>query len=250
MADLGVDLQAEVARYRQVGAEAYFASDKFAQLRTRAAFIASQRTQFGPPTVMTKPTFWNHPIGRVMFQFKTYALGQSKLLRDSVFAEFAAGNARPLAYFMAMAPLSGAFIKEVKDQFRGKPREMSNSPVLAAAQYAMYAGGFGLATDIWSTFERGDGASLFGPTVDSLYGLGNALVTMDSDKLLREGTSVPLVRVSSKLFEWGAEVTDDLVKDYLAGTGSDNAGRITIDLGAATAAKLAERHRERLQGNP
>jgi hypothetical protein len=233
-ADLGVDLPAQVARLRRMGPEEFFNDAATVDMLELAGYRAAQRTQF-IPSRSRKPTLWDHPVGRIAFQFKTFALGQARLIKDTVLTEAALGNLRPLAYWYSLAPLSGAFIVSAKDLFREEPREFTDHPVSRVLELAMSAGGFGLAGDLFYSALHGDLAgALAGPTAGQAFKVGEALAQRDVDALIRSGVQLPLARLATTMFSAGLgahAMTEDLVDQYLDATSPG--GTATIDFGSA-----------------
>lgn len=239
LADLGVDLSGEVQAYRRLGPTAYFNTPRVADLTERVGFRAAQLTQF-IPSALRRPTLWNTPFGRVLFQFKTFALSQARLIKDTVLAEAALGNVKPLAYWLSFTPLSGAFVLGARDLFREKPHEFnSDSQVFQAAELFMAAGGFGLAGDAFSAALRGDLLGLVaGPTVSQVTDIAESMVRRDSDALIRFGTRLPLTRLATQVFSAGAggvQLSQEIVTEYLRA--QQPGGRATVDLGTATLQK-------------
>ena len=234
MADLGVDLQSEVGALQRLGPRAYFNDPRVGDLIERVGYRTAQRTQF-VPSKSRKPLLWDTPLGRVLFQFKTFALGQARLVKDSVLAEAASGNLKPLAYWMSLTPLSGAFIVGAKNLFRDKPMEFTDHPVGQVAQLFMSAGGFGLAGEMFYSALNGNLANMaLGPTAAQVIDWMEAATQQDTDALLRSGAQLPLVRLGSRFFGAmgaGYEMTDDLVDEYLRAT--EEGGRAVVDLGQA-----------------
>ena len=238
LSEMGVDLALEVKELRRLGPTAYFdpaQNPRIAAISDRAGYRLAQRSQF-VPSKSRRPLAWDHPLGRVAFQFKTFALGQSRLIKDSVLAEAALGNIRPLAYWVSMTPLSGAFITKSKDLFREKPLEFSDHPAARVAQLFMSAGGFGLAGDMFHSAARGDLTEFIGgPTTTQVSDWAAAVANADMDALTKSGTQLPLVRLFSHVLMAGGgalQMTDQMVDEFLR-TSTEDGDRVTIDLGDA-----------------
>ncbi len=135
----------------------------FEELETRAIYRAAQLTQF-TPGALRRPALWTHPVGRVMVQFKSFALNQGRFLKDQVFAEAAAGNLKPLAYVLSIYPVAGEFVGDTKAILRDKDRDSSG--IWRAVENIGNVGGIGLigTTLEASQFRGGLGRELLGPT--------------------------------------------------------------------------------------
>ena len=168
--EMGVNLDEIVQRGKATlslpEAEQFGSSPEFIQLMQRASFEGSQLTQFIPGTTR-RPLVWQTPAGRVFFQFKNFALGQSRFLRDQVFAEAARGNLKPLAYFAAFAPIAGEAVSDVKAIIRQKDRDVDGFARIWSN--ALSVGGFGLATDMFTAAQYGKlQSTLLGPSVTDI----------------------------------------------------------------------------------
>ena len=219
--DLGVDLKREVERFRSEGTR-YFDLDNnqlTATMLENASFAGAQKTQF-IPSRFRRPNQWNHPVGRILFQFKTFALGQGRLIRDQVFAELAQGNLAPFAAYLAITPASGAAISLLRQPFT--ERELDDNPLVAAVQATIAAGGFALAGDAITSMVHGRVLELgVGPTFATLARFAENLVQLDSDGLVRIGTSLPISRATLKMTEgiYGlGKITSQTLDDYLQAT--------------------------------
>jgi hypothetical protein len=158
----------------------------------RAVFQGAQLTQF-TPSRLRRPEFWSHPAGRVMFQFKNFALGQYRFLRDQVFSEAARGNVAPLAYFMSVYPVSGEVVKGVRNIITDKERE--DDGVQRFVNDMLAVGGFGLFSDmvVQARFGRTLGG-LAGPTISDMSDLAGNLAQLDGEGLFEQVRRQPLAR--------------------------------------------------------
>lgn len=157
-----------------------------------------QTSQFTPsPT--RKPTYWNTPAGRVLTQFKTFALGQSRFMRDSVISEAAKGNFKPLAYATSIYPIAGHLVADTRALLRNKPnRETGLDRVLLDFGAV---GGYALAGDFVMSIKKGRFAeTLVGPTVSDIGRYGQSLFNGDSDKMWKDIQGLPLYNAVTKFF--------------------------------------------------
>ena len=185
-------------------------------LLAKAAFLAAQKTQF-IPSAARRPEFWNHPMGRLMFQFKTFALHQFKFLKDAVVGEAAAGNPVPLAYFMSVSPIAGEFVGDMRAF--ALDRERPDNPQWRTIDNMLAAGAFGLAADVFQSALHGDlKGALMGPTVDTAFGVVegtvNAIFKQDPTDLKREMATLPAIRVSHRIFN-AVKFDPEMITDYL-----------------------------------
>jgi hypothetical protein len=226
--DLGIDLDRTVRDIANVGEEAFFGSAKYQLLEDAAIFRAAQKTQF-IPSKMRRPQFWNHPIGRVAFQFKTFALGQGRLLRDTVLTEAAHGNLRPLAYFLSISPIAGEFIVDTRGLIKGRDRDTKG--LLRALENSTYAGGFGLATDLLGSARFGNllGA-LTGPTINDASDVVERMVQGDVTGIGRLISRTPAFQLTTGILTGGA-LTTQAITEYLDALGDADEGDSVMNLG-------------------
>ena len=114
-----------------------------------AVMNGAQKTQFTPGATR-RPLLWSTTYGQVLFQFKNYAMGQSRFLADQIFREAYQGNYRPLAYFASIYPVAGEFVKDVRTIIQGKKRDPDNG-FERLMQNFVAVGGFGIISDFYSS---------------------------------------------------------------------------------------------------
>jgi hypothetical protein len=215
MNSVGLDLDEVVRRGKRVAArtgtpiEEVRLSDVFKPSRSvngvpvevgeldRAIFQGSKLTQF-IPDLTRRPLFWNHPAGRVLFQFKTFALNQGRFLRDQVLVEAARGNMKPMAYFLSVYPIAGEAVASTRSLLKGKDR---SDDLTARILYDLSAvGGFGLATDtmVAARFGRLE-SSLLGPTVSDMSAVAENLLQLDGEGMFRFAGRQPIAQAARAL---------------------------------------------------
>jgi hypothetical protein len=171
---------------------------------------------------------WNHPIGRIATQFKTFAFGQARLIRDLVLTEAAHGNFRPLAYFISLTPIAGEMVADIKAIIGARDRDKSG--VWRGVENTLYAGGFGIAHDLITAARQGRlMGSLFGPAVNDAVGLAERMAQGDVEGIIREFTRQPATRAAITLYGAGV-VTEEIIDDYLEHY-SEESTPTYIDLG-------------------
>lgn len=181
-----------------------------------AAFLAAQKTQF-IPSKMRRPLKWNHPLGRIAFQFKTFALQQGRLIRDQVFGEAAAGNVAPLAYFMSASPIAGELVGDMKAFVKGEER--TDNLADRAIENLMYLGGFGLLTDLWQSTVYGDfSGALLGPTFGTVEDFASALANLDGSELGDTLVKLPVFQAAHAFYR-AYHNTPEIINKYIDLTG-------------------------------
>jgi len=116
------------------------------------------------------PAFVNSPMGKVAFQFKTFAFSQSRLIKDTLKTDLInrnyTGALKTLFVLGTVFPMTGEVLQDVRALVT-----RSNRPTKALDRYfdnIVSAGGLGIASDLWSSAEFGSLAeSLLGPTAST-----------------------------------------------------------------------------------
>lgn len=176
----------------------------------RALFRGARLTQFSPD-VTSRPVFWNTPVGRVLFQFKTFALSQGRFLRDQVAAEAARGNMKPLATFAAIYPVAGELVEASVSALRGKERERDH--VARLVEDVTAVGGFGLASSAYLSARFGRLEEfLAGPSGSDFLAVGEALLSGQASRLERSVRRQPVVEGTRLLMEPGGLVGQELLR--------------------------------------
>lgn len=162
MDTLGSNLD-DIVRNARASGDDYFASAAYKQAESRSAFNAARTTQF-TPSDLRRPGWWSSPVGRIIFQFKSFALGQGRFMRDQIFAEAVRGNMKPISYFLSMYPIAGEVVGSVRGIAKGKFRE--DEGIDRVIQDYMNVGGMGLVSDTFTSARFGGlSDSLWGPTI-------------------------------------------------------------------------------------
>jgi hypothetical protein len=227
--DMGIDLDKAVKDAKKFSSlDDFLRSDDWVPIENEAVFRAAQKTQF-IPSKLRRPQLWNHPIGRIATQFKTFAFGQSRLIRDAVLAEASHGNMRPLAYFVSATPIAGEMVADLKAVVKGKEREKNG--IFRALDNSLYAGGFGIAHDFVISAKQGRlSGTIFGPAVNDMTSLMENLAQADAEGILREALRQPAVQSAIFLFGLG-HMTEQAIEDYLEQFGEEETPTF-IDLGS------------------
>jgi hypothetical protein len=188
---MGINLDDAVAKFGNVSPA------EWADIEAQAIFRAAELTQFIPGT-HRRPEFWDTGIGRMMFQFKNFALGQTRFLTQQVYREAALGNTAPLAYWLAAAPVAGELVRDAKSLIKGKQRESSGLD--RVIENTLAVGGIGLASDVLTAAKWGNmGEFIMGPTVSTLFDVGSLIVTANGEGALKEAKRQPVYQATSFL---------------------------------------------------
>ena len=143
------------------------------------------------PDITRLPEWWTHPTGRLVFQFKSFAFNQAKLIRDTVLKEAGNGNLKPLMGLLSVYPVAGEAVASAQSMFRDKGRTSSGLTRVVEDMASM--GAFGLALSGVQALSYKDFAGFaLGPTFSDLQ---NGLEAMASgniaQSLTREITRKP-----------------------------------------------------------
>ena len=235
--DIGLDFDAMVREIKEEGWEKVVASPKFLGRELNAMIQGAQKTQFFPGQTRT-PTLWRHPAARVLLQFKTFAVGQSRFMRDAVLSEYANGNVAPLATYLSAAPIAGELVGDAKALIRDKDR--TDSGLLRGLHNMSYVGGLGVTTDLISLARWGKMESfVLGPTFSDLFDISEAMASGEWDQIRKHFQRQPFVQAAEFLVGRGIQTAEG-VAEYLGSL--DSEGETTrVDIGK----RLTERVRNK-----
>jgi hypothetical protein len=128
-----------------------------------------------------------------------------------VFAEAAAGNMKPLAKVLAIYPVAGELIGDIKSIAKMKPDERQGLERLVSNYMAV--GGFGLVSDIVQSAQWGGLAgTAMGPTADDILDLGESLLTGDPGRFLRHQVDNPTIRGARTLVSGTAYIMSETLE--------------------------------------
>lgn len=157
-----------------------------------ALFRASKLSQF-QPDITRRPLYWQTPWGRLLFQFKTFAMQQGRFFRDQVLGEAAQGNLKPLAYFASFYPVAGELVGQAYQGIKGRERDTEGFDRLLENYLMM--GGLGLASSFAFAAQHGRTYdALLGPTVADMTQLVEAILTADPERAWNQLKRQPVVR--------------------------------------------------------
>jgi hypothetical protein len=199
------DVKGLLKGYRSEG-EAVFASEIGKELEYRAVYRAAQITQFTPGS-LRRPTWWNHPVGKVMTQFKSFALNHGRFVKDQVFLEAANGNMKPIAKILALYPVAGEIVGDMKSVAKMKPNEREGLERMVGNFTTV--GGLGLFTDtIQASLWGGLQDSVLGPTAGDFFDLGESILSADIGRFLRHQANNPTIQGARTLVTGAAYALD------------------------------------------
>jgi hypothetical protein len=239
LGELGLDLGSLARDLNRMGDEAFFSSARYLRLETDAVIRGAQKTQFFPGRLRT-PSAWSSPVGRVLFQFKTFSTGQSRFFRDAVLNEWSAGNVVPMATLLSFSPIAGELVADgraiIKDKNRGE------NGIARYIDNATAIGGLGLWTDAMGQIRYGNLAGfILGPTFSDLNQVGEALLSPQGGSIWDIIKRQPLYQTTNFLMGAAAE-TGSTADEYLDALGAGDDGAVTrVDVGE----RLTERIRSK-----
>lgn len=180
--DLGLDLNGLTQQANRLGGlDNLLLDPAYLQAETTAVIRGAQKTQFFPGALRT-PRYWSSPVGRVLFQFKTFAVGQSRFVRDAVLTEYAHGNVAPLATMLSISPVAGELVRDARSLIKDKDR--AENGIMRYLDNMSAIGGMGIWTDVLGQARWGNLESvLLGPTVSDLSSLAEMLASGEADQI-------------------------------------------------------------------
>jgi hypothetical protein len=197
---MGVDLTDVVRRIHQEG-DGFLLSQAYKDIERAAVFKASQMSQF-TPGVFRRPLAWNHPLGKVLTQFKSFGLNQGRFVRDQVFTEAAHGNMKPLAYFLSIYPVAGEMVGDVRNTIKATGRKEDNAVQRVVNDFLM-VGGMGLMTDTFMAAQYGGlWEQMFGPTFSDIFTMSQALMGQEWEVASKTITGQPAFQAGLGLAKW------------------------------------------------
>jgi len=236
--ELGLDFDGLVRKMDSIGPEALLGSKEFLKVEETAILRGAQKTQFFPGATRT-PSFWKHPVGRVLFQFKTFAVGQSRFMRDAVLTEWSHGNLAPMATFLAFSPIAGELVGDGRAIINGKDR--TEHGIARALDNAMYIGGLGLFTDVLGQAKWGNLSSVyFGPSVSDLTQLFEAVISGQGQSIFKLGSRQPAFKMTKFAMGAGVNTVQEL-DEYLDAMGVYAKAQTIFDVGQLTFQRAQEK---------
>jgi hypothetical protein len=200
---LGQDLDDLVHRARMFPgnsaekAEALLLADEM-HLIKNIGLGSVRQTQFLPDKTRL-PTFWNSPTGRVLFQFKSFALNQTRLVRDHVINEAAKGNLQPILYMTAAFPLGGEVAANLRQLVKEGELNRPGSPIARFVENTAAVGGFALAGDLYRAATWGPeqvGRFAMGPTAEDATYLISSIMSGNFERIVERANKLPTWRVA------------------------------------------------------
>lgn len=227
---MGFDLDEVARKVRKAGTKEgpngeevlrFFDTPEGVEWMQTVMFQGAKRTQF-IVTPLSKPTYWSHPTGRVLFQFKTFALQQYKFMRDSVLREASLGNMAPLVTYLGITPVTGELAGDIKSFIKDGQIDRGENGIARILQNMMYTGGLGIVTDLAQSAQYEQLAeAMMGPTLSDWVSYGEYIARRDAGGFAKDMTNDPLFRVGK--FYWrtmlqGAGFTTEMMDEYFETT--------------------------------
>jgi hypothetical protein len=236
--DIGLDFDVLVRDMGEMGVEGFLKSPNFLKMEANAMIQGAQKTQFFPGPTRT-PAIWKHPLARTFLQFKTFAVGQSRFVRDAILTEYGHGNIAPLATYLSMAPIAGELVGDARSLITGRDR--SRQGIDRALENMSYVGGLGLFTDVLGQAQWGNlEGVVLGPTFGNLFDITEATLSLEWQKMSRLFQNQPAFQMTKFLVGAGAETADEVL-EYLDSVESEGSEPTVIDVGE----RLTERVRNK-----
>ena len=241
LGELGLDLNVLARDLNAMGPETFFSSARYLKLETDAVIRGAQKTQFFPGKLRT-PSAWSSPVGRVLFQFKTFSVGQSRFIRDAVLTEWSNGNIAPLATLLSLAPIAGELVADGRAIIKGKDR--TENGIARFIDNASAIGGLGIFTDALGQLRWGNlEGFLLGPTFSDITDFGEALVSPEGQSIWEIIRGEPAFQLGEFLMGTGV-VGVEQVNEYLDTVGDgDDSSTTRVDIGQ----RLTERIQNKRQ---
>jgi hypothetical protein len=114
----------------------------------------ARQTQFRAD-VADLPMFWTSPVGKVVFQFQSFAYHQARLVSRSLWNEtIKRQNPRPLITVLGVMGITGKGISEIREAYTGKEYS-HDTPLDEWLYYISLTGGVGLMNDFMTGQAEG-----------------------------------------------------------------------------------------------
>jgi len=141
------------------------------------------------------PYYWQSPTGKILSQYKSFALKQYQFSKKFIWEELKKGNPKPVLTFLVIGSAVGEGIGDLKAWLRGG-RERPDKLGPRIIDNLMTIGGLGLATDFISNLQYGSMGGGFlkfvaGPTFSDIDAWltaiqGDVSTIMDNKKKFQE----------------------------------------------------------------
>lgn len=163
-----------------------------------------RKTQF-KSGVLDLPLFFNSPEGKILTQFKTFAFNHTKFIKEAILEETARGNFEPMIRAIALMPVVGEGVGDVRAVLTGRKRDKKGLERIA--ENMANVGGLGILTDIWNSARYKNLAGFFtGPTFSTLSEFGQGAVQA------AEGNADPLVKSTLRQVPVAGPLLKNLLK--------------------------------------
>jgi hypothetical protein len=141
---------------------------------------AVRTTQF-TSGVLDLPLFFKSPEGKILTQFKNFAFNHAKFIKEAILQEAARGNYEPMIRAVALMPVVGEGVADLRAVLSGRKRDKKGLERIAENITAV--GGFGLFTDLWQSAKyKNLGGFVMGPTFSTAAELFEGMVQLVEGK--------------------------------------------------------------------
>ena len=160
------------------------------------------------------PLAFQTPVGRVLFQFKSFAFNQAKFIRDNVLREALEGNMKPLGYMLTIYPMAGEMVNLALDNFRDNPKQRNG--LWRYVDDIATVGGFGLLESTMRGLYWNDGAGvLLGPGISDMISLTEAFVQPNSAEAIEKDFKRSPFYRQARAMGKGGQIIATSVEDVL-----------------------------------
>jgi len=140
-------------------------------------------------TALDLPLFFTSPEGKIMTQFKTFAFNQAKLMNEAILGEVKRGNMKPLIQAVAIMPILGEGVKDLRGLLTGKSRDKAGLARIIENMTAV--GGLGILGDLWTSAIYNNVAGfIVGPALGDLSNAVEAMVNASQGKPKKLGREI------------------------------------------------------------
>ena len=151
----------------------------------KAMFNFANLTQFSAQ-VEDLPYLASHPLGSLLFQFKSFAISNGKFISNHVVKPALDGNLRPLGALLGGGLVAGEFVVGAKNIVKGRTERKDEGLERMGNNYAASIA-LGFYSDLWRSATYGSTAeTLLGPTIGTATDLLESSVSV-TNRMLDEG---------------------------------------------------------------
>lgn len=241
MAKLGLDLPKLVRDYRAAPPGTPLEAIIPEAELERGMYRFMQQFQFAKDALGRAPG-WQTPGGLVATQFKGYLFNYTKMIRDEIWAEYARGNYKPLAHFLAISPVAGELVNATGDVIKGKRAPRYRNGLERFVDDVSAIGGLGIVTSAMAAAKYGRMADFVGgPTVADGLQIMSHLLNGEPGRLVDWAGKQPIAVLGRRVVESVGEAKELLDEWATASSEGHNALAPGIPLGDILATQKGKR---------